>query len=135
MAGYLDDRGRITVASPDGWFETGDLARIEADGTIHLRGRDSEVINVSGLKVVPCEVEEILAALPGVVEVKVYAGRNRSGTQAVKAAVAVENGMTVDDLRAHCDRHLVYYKRPNAITLVDALPRTPAGKIDRQRLP
>lgn len=133
MAGYLDDRGEI-LSVPDGWFETGDLARIE-DGVICLRGRDSEVINVSGLKVVPCEVEEAITTLAGVVEVKVYAGEHRSGTQIVKAAVAVENGLTAADIRAHCEQLLVYYKRPQVVTLVDALPRTPTGKIHREQLP
>jgi long-chain acyl-CoA synthetase len=135
MAGYLDDEGRITHPAPRGWFETGDLARIDDDGTIHLRGRDSEVVNVSGLKVVPCEVEETIVKLAGVVEVKVYAGEHRSGTQIVKAAVAVDNGLSATDIRAHCEEHLVYYKRPQVVTLIDALPRTPTGKIDRDRLP
>ena len=86
------------------------------------------MINVSGLKVVPCEVEEAIAALPGVLEVKVYAGQHRSGSQMVKAAVAVESGLSVADIRAHCERQLVYYKRPQVVNLVDALPRNPAGQ-------
>jgi acyl-coenzyme A synthetase/AMP-(fatty) acid ligase len=135
MTGYLDDRGQITTPMSRGWFETGDLARIEEDGNIHLRGRDSEVVNVSGLKVVPCEVEEAIVQLPGVVEVKVYAGEHRSGSQIVKVALAVENGVTAADVRTHCEQHLVYYKRPQVITLVEALPRTPTGKIIRDQLP
>jgi acyl-CoA synthetase (AMP-forming)/AMP-acid ligase II len=135
MVGYLDDQGRITNPASEGWFETGDLARIEDDGTIHLRGRDSEVVNVSGLKVVPCEVEEAITQLPGVLEVKVYAGEHRSGTQIVKAAVAVDGAVSEADIRAHCERHLVYYKRPQVVTLVEALPRTPTGKINRDQLP
>lgn len=133
MAGYLDDAGQILPVE-DGWFETGDLARID-NGAIMLRGRDSEVINVAGLKVVPCEVEEAITSLAGVVEVRVYAGEHRSGTQIVKAAVAVGDGMTAADVRAHCEQTLVYYKRPQVVTLVDRLPRTPTGKIDRERLP
>jgi acyl-coenzyme A synthetase/AMP-(fatty) acid ligase len=135
MAGYLDDHGTIHSPLADGWFETGDLARIAEDGTIHLRGRDSEVINVSGLKVVPCEVEEAIATLQGIVEVKVYAGEHMSGTQVVKVAVAAEPHVSAADIRAHCEQNLVYYKRPTNITLVEALPRTPTGKIDRHRLP
>lgn len=134
MYGYLDERGQITQPR-DGWFETGDLARLADDATIHLRGRDSEVINVSGLKVVPCEVEEAIGTLGGVLEVKVYAGQYDTGNQIVKAAVAVENSLTAADIRAHCERHLVYYKRPQVITLLDALPRTPMGKIIRDQLP
>ena len=135
MNAYLDERGELSQAPVDGWFDTGDLAHITDDGTIHLRGRSSEVINVSGLKVVPCEVEEAIAALPGVMEVKVYAGTNRSGSQMVKAAVAAERGVSVANIRAHCEQQLVYYKRPQVVTLVDALPRNPAGKIIRDQLP
>lgn len=135
FAGYLDDQGQITSPARDGWFETGDLAGIDDDGTIHLRGRDSEVINMSGLKVVPCEVEEVIAQLPGVLEVKVYGGQHRWGMQVVKAVVATQGDLSEAHVRAHCERQLVYYKRPQMIALVDALPRTPTGKIDRQRLP
>ncbi len=135
MTGYLDEHGRVGMPLTAGGFETGDLARLDDDGAIHLRGRDSEVINVSGLKVVPCEVEEAITGLPGVVEVKVYAGEHRSGTQIIKVAVAVDNGLSAADIRAHYDQHLVYYKRPQAVTLVDALPRTPTGKINREQLP
>lgn len=134
MAGYLDDRGQITLPTDDGWFETGDLARLE-DGVIHLRGRGTDVINVLGLKVVPQEVEEAIAACPGVREVKVYAGTRGARSEIVKAAVAVERGVTEADIRAHCERHLVYYKRPQTIALVEALPRSPAGKIVASQLP
>ncbi len=135
MTGYLDDRGDIHWPASDGSFETGDLGQLAADGVIHLRGRNSEVINVSGLKVVPCEVEEAILTLPAVREVKVYAGEHRSGTQVVMAAVAGDASLSAADLRAHCERNLVYYKRPQVITLVDALPRTPTGKIIRDQLP
>jgi acyl-coenzyme A synthetase/AMP-(fatty) acid ligase len=135
MNAYLDERGALSHSLADGWFDTGDLAQIADDGVIHLRGRGSDVINVSGLKVVPCEVEETIASLPGVLEVKVYAGQHRSGSQLVKAAVATERGVSVSDIRAHCEQQLVYYKRPQVVNLVEALPRNPAGKIIRDQLP
>lgn len=134
MAGYLDDQGHLTPVAADGWFGTGDLAQI-ADGTVHLRGRDSEVINVAGMKVVPCEIEEVIRELSGVREVRVYAQTHHSGSQVVKAAVALDAGTSEDDIYAHCQRQLVYYKRPQLVVRVDALPRTPAGKIDAALLP
>lgn len=134
MAGYLDDDGNVLSVANDGWFETGDLAQI-TDGTIHLRGRDSEVINVAGMKVVPCEIEEVIRELGGVREVKVYAQVHHSGGQIVKAAVALEPGTSEDEIYAHCQRQLVYYKRPQLVVRVDALPRTPAGKINAALLP
>ena len=93
------------------------------------------MLNVFGLKVVPCEVEEAITQLPGVLEVKVYAGQHQWGTQMVKAAVAVQGNLSTADIREHCERQLVYYKRPVVITLVDALPRTATGKINREQLP
>jgi acyl-CoA synthetase (AMP-forming)/AMP-acid ligase II len=119
----------------DGWFETGDLARIDAGGNIHLLGREAEVINVEGLKVIPSEVEEVIAAVPGVVEVKVYAGKRKSGGQFIKAAVVAESHVDVQTIRAACERNLVYYKRPERIIPLESLPRSAAGKIQRDQLP
>lgn len=135
MAGYLAHENLDSSPLVDGWFKTGDLGLLDADGAVYLKGRETEVINVSGLKVVPSEVEEVIAALPGVAEVKVYPGQHASGVQFVKAAVVVEGGLDVSDLRAHCEENLVYYKRPERIHLLEALPRSPAGKIIRDQLP
>ncbi|REK19515.1 MAG: long-chain fatty acid--CoA ligase [Planctomycetota bacterium] len=135
MSGYLASDGVDTSPVVDGWFETGDLARIDEHGYIHLLGREADVINVEGLKVIPSEVEEVIAAIPGVVEVKVYAGARKSGGQFIKAAVVAESALDVQTIRAHCEKHLVYYKRPERIHPLDALPRSPAGKIQRDKLP
>ena len=136
MAGYLADTGEVLHPfSKDGFFETGDIAKLVEDGIIHLRGRTGEMINVLGLKVVPCEVEEVIAAMPGVREVKVYAGQLASNGEIVKAAVAVEPGIAETDIRNYCEAHLVYYKRPQIVTLVQQLPRNPAGKIQVKQLP
>jgi acyl-CoA synthetase (AMP-forming)/AMP-acid ligase II len=135
MAGYL---GRDTIdigPIPDGWFATGDLAWMDQAGRIHLMGREADVINVEGLKVIPSEVEEVIASLTGVVEVKVYAGRRLSGGQFIKAAVVLEGEVDESAIRAHCEKHLVYYKRPERILPVERLPRSPAGKILRDQLP
>jgi long-chain acyl-CoA synthetase len=135
MAGYLGGEGLDTSPLTDGWFETGDLARIDAAGNIHLLGREADVINVEGLKVIPSEVEEVIAAVAGVVEVKVYAGKRKSGGQFIKAAVVTEGNVDVQTIRAACERNLVYYKRPERIIPLDSLPRSAAGKIQRERLP
>ncbi len=135
MTGYLGTGGIDSTILTDGWFETGDLARLDEAGFIHLLGREAEVINVEGLKVIPSEVEEVIAAIPGVVEVKVYAGARKSGGQFIKAAVVFEENLDVQTIRVHCERHLVYYKRPERILPLAALPRSPAGKILRDQLP
>ena len=134
MTGYLSHDGIDESRLAEGWFETGDLAVLDDAGRIHLKGREKEVINVFGMKVIPGEVEDVLALLPDVVEAKVYPGLHRTGSQIVKAAVA---GTEIDEsmIRTHCEKHLAPFKRPEIIHLVDALPRTAMGKIIRDELP
>jgi acyl-coenzyme A synthetase/AMP-(fatty) acid ligase len=74
MAGYWEDGGISRAALSDGWFETGDLARVDSEGRITLLGRQTEIINALGFKVIPREVEEVIGRMPEVAEVKVYAG-------------------------------------------------------------
>ena len=135
MAGYLDTEGVDESPLEDGWFATGDLARIDDDGDIRLLGRHSDVINVSGMKVVPSEVEQVIAAVPGVVDVKVYPGRRKSGDQFVQAALVLESGVKAETIRKHCTEHLVYFKRPERMHSIESLPRSPAGKIVVEELP
>jgi acyl-CoA synthetase (AMP-forming)/AMP-acid ligase II len=135
MAGYLTPAGVDASSIQDGWFENGDLGFIDAAGRVHLVGRESEVVNVFGMKVIPSEVESVIRDFPGVTDVKVYAGQHRSGSQIVKAAVAGPLSLDVVGLRAHCSANLVAYKRPEIIIPLEALPRTPTGKIIKDQLP
>jgi acyl-CoA synthetase (AMP-forming)/AMP-acid ligase II len=135
MSGYLTTERIDDSAIDDGWFDTGDLGRIDAGGCIQLVGREKEIINVFGLKVVPSEVEEAISSLAGVREVKVYSGTHRTGSELVKAAVAANSEVDVARVRAHCEAHLPPHKRPQVIHLLDSLPRMPTGKIIRDQLP
>jgi acyl-CoA synthetase (AMP-forming)/AMP-acid ligase II len=135
MAGYLTPTGVDASSITDGWFNTGDLARLDEAGNIVLRGRESEVINAFGNKVLPSEVEEVISLLPEVIEVKAYAAPNRWGSNSVKAAVVVSGRLTDADVRAHCMKNLVPYKQPEQITLLEKLPRSPSGKILLSQLP
>jgi acyl-CoA synthetase (AMP-forming)/AMP-acid ligase II len=140
MSGYLG-LGGDTVdgiepsAIVDGWFDTGDLAHVGADGAIRLRGRASEVINVFGMKVLPMEVEEVISLMAAVDQVKVYGVPNRWGSHSVKAAVVANGGLSEAAVRAHCREHLVAYKRPEQIVMLERLPRSPSGKIVLAELP
>ncbi len=79
MSGYFARGGIDTSPLLEGWLRTGDLGERDETGAIYLKGRENEVINVAGLKVIPSEVEEVMALLPGVAEVKVYPGTYPSG--------------------------------------------------------
>ncbi len=135
MAGYLTPEGIDSSAIHEGWFQTGDLGFVDSAGRVHLVGRESEVVNVFGMKVIPSEVESVIRDFPGIADVKVYAGQHRSGSQIVKAAVAAPASLDLAALREHCAAHLVAYKRPEIIIPLEALPRTPTGKIIRDQLP
>jgi long-chain acyl-CoA synthetase len=135
MAGYLAPGGIDDSSIVNGWFDTGDLARTGEAGGIYLKGRRTEVINRGGLKVVPCEVEEALMLLPQVAEAKVYKGVDPTGLEFVKTAIVKDGAITAADVRAHCEKHLVFYKRPNVVLFVDSLPKTPSGKVILSELP
>ncbi len=134
MAGYLDGGGIAARPDPDGWHATGDLASLDARGEIHLHGRSDELINVLGHKVVPSEVEAVIRGIPGVAEAKVYAGRHR-GADIVCAALVRSGPLAAEDVHRHCRGELVAYKRPTRIAFLDALPRSPSGKILIRDLP
>jgi acyl-coenzyme A synthetase/AMP-(fatty) acid ligase len=134
MAGYLCPGKLDTSSLHDDWFATGDLGMFDPSGKLYLKGRETDVVNVFGMKVVPSEVEGVIRMLPEIAEVLVYAGR-RSGSQFVKAAIVVASPIDGAAIRTHCDTHLVYYKRPETITFLEALPRTSTGKIVREKLP
>ncbi|MGW4368280.1 class I adenylate-forming enzyme family protein [Nocardia takedensis] len=135
LSGYLAADGTVTDVLEDGWYRTGDLGRAEAGGTFRLRGRESEIINVGGLKVVPIEVEEVIDRLPEVAAVKVYGRVAADKNEKVSVAVVAKGTLTPGRIAAHCKEHLVYYKRPTAIHILDALPRTASGKVLVAELP
>ncbi len=135
MAGYLCAQGLDRSVLGDGWFLTGDVGRMNPDGEVELLGRESEVINVAGLKVVPSDVEEVLAQYPGMKECKVYAGNGITGNQFVKAAVVTEGAFDEAKLRQYCGEQLAFYKQPVKFFRLDALPRNAAGKIVKNQLP
>jgi acyl-CoA synthetase (AMP-forming)/AMP-acid ligase II len=135
MAGYLGPHGIDRTPISDGWFVTGDLGRITREGEIELVGRESDVINVAAMKVVPSEVEEVVAEYPGVEECKAYAGTSITGAQFVKVAIVADPSFDEAKLRLYCSQQLVSYKRPVKIARLSAMPRNAAGKIITDQLP
>ena len=135
MRGYYRDPERTAgVIDPDGWFNTGDLARFDGD-TLYIVGRTKELIIRSGFNVYPAEVEAVLNEHPEVVQSAVT-GRSVPGNEEVVAYVQLLPGSAVTpaDLMAHAARLLTPYKRPSEIVMVDALPAASTGKILKYRL-
>lgn len=118
----------------DGWFRTGDLARIDDDGHIHLLGRSHSVINVAGLKCFPEEIETVIAEVPGVAAVRVSGKANpRFGAVPIAEIEASDPAQPpkVARLAAHCREALARYKVPVEFRFVARVPRTASGKIQR----
>ena len=126
--GDLDDR-----VDAEGYVDTGDLARIDAEGFVWIEGRAGDVINRGGNKVFPGEVEEVLRLSPDVSDAPVVGvADDRLGE--VPVAFVTGGPVGADDLEALCRAHLAPYKVPVAFHHVAALPRNEAGKVLRREL-
>ena len=135
-AGYLPEP--LAGAGDDvlgrGRFRTADLGRLDGRGRLHLGGRVHDVVNVGGRKVYPAEVERVIRAVPGVLDVVVTGVARSSVADALRAVVAAEPQVTRADIAAACEQRLARYKVPRSIEIVGELPRTGRGKIDRRAL-
>jgi long-chain acyl-CoA synthetase len=133
-AGYVGERD-ASAFLPDGWFATGDLAEIAADGRVRIIDRLKDVFKVSGFQVSPAEVERALLTHPDVEEAAVVATPDeRTGEAATAFVVARTPHLAADALHDWVRTRLAAYKRPRQYRFVDALPRTVAGKVQRGRL-
>ena len=119
----------------DGWYYPGDIATMDADGWITLKGRKSDLILRRGVEFYPFEIEEVLLALPWVRDAAVI-GRpaKQGGEEELVAIIVPGEGFKPDALAAHCAAHLPPEKRPVSFHRAVEFPRTPSGKTDRQTL-
>ncbi len=137
FAGYWrDEQATARVLSDDGWLRTGDIAVVDDAGELTLVDRSKDLVIVSGFNVYPAEVEDVLLAHPDVAEAAVVGEAHPRTGEAVIAYVVPESGRTLrpEDLMAHCARSLARYKCPARVEVVDALPRSFAGKVLRREL-
>jgi long-chain acyl-CoA synthetase len=135
MLGYYRAPDLTTAAvDSEGWFKTGDLARIES-AFLYIVGRAKEMIIRSGFNVYPAEVEAVLNSHPSVVQSAVV-GRPVTGNEEVIAFVQLQanSDITVDDLVGYINPLLTPYKRPSQIIRLETLPATTTGKILKSRL-
>jgi len=117
-----------------GWLHTGDLAQRDADGYIYPSGRLSDTINRGGEKFGPIEVEEALRAHPAVSDVAVAGVYDDEMGQRVGAAVVARQPVTLEELRSHCRERIAYFKLPERLMIVDRIPYSQTGKVNRRQL-
>ena len=136
MDGYLGREAETRSVLVDGWFRTGDLARVTPDGYVTIVGRERERIKRGGYSIFPAEVESVLLAHPDVAEAAVVGVPDSTLGEEVAAFVALRPGVGAgtDELIAWCRERLAAFKYPRRVTIVEALPRSSTGKVLKRRL-
>jgi acyl-CoA synthetase (AMP-forming)/AMP-acid ligase II len=136
MRGYWRDAEATTAKLRNGWLHTGDLGYLDEGNRLVLTGRASNVINVGNEKVSPEDIERVLLEVKGVAEAGVFGVADPVTGESVRAKVVVEAGAAVEPetMLQHCRLMVSGYKVPREIRIVDALPRTLYGKLDRTKL-
>jgi O-succinylbenzoic acid--CoA ligase len=132
-------RGAIVApgaAAEDGWLHTGDLGVLDPQGGLTITGRKADTIVTGGENVAPTEVEAVLLEHPAVADAGVHARSDPEWGEAIVAAVVLRPGSraTAGELREHCAARLARFKVPKDVRFVEALPRTPSGKLLRRHL-
>jgi len=135
MKGYLN-RPDATAESitPEGWFRTGDIGRVDDGGYIFVEDRLKDMIISGGENIYSIEVERVLAEHPAVTEVAVIGVPDEKWGESVKAVVTLDGDVSERDLIAFAREHLAAYKCPKSVDIVDELPRNPTGKILKKDL-
>ncbi|HET9047990.1 MAG TPA: AMP-binding protein [Chiayiivirga sp.] len=136
MAGYWqrpDETAKVLGA--DGWLHTGDMAKMDEKGFFYIVDRKKDMILVSGFNVYPNEIEDVVAQMPGVLEVAAVGVPDRKSGEAVKLVVVRKNpNLSEDDIRNFCRHELTGYKQPKLIEFRSELPKSNVGKILRREL-
>ena len=136
MSGYWQRPDATEEAIRDGWFHSGDMARVDEDGYFFIVDRKKDMIIRGGYNVYPREVEEVLYEHPAVREVAVIGIPHDEYGEEVAAAVTLKDGVevTADELRDFVKEQVAAYKYPRYIWFVEELPKGPTGKILKREI-
>lgn len=137
MQGYwgIEDNNH-EIFSEDGFFRSGDIAKMDEDGFLYIVDRKKDVVLVSGFNVYPVEIEDVVASLEGVRECACIGVPDDKTGEAVKLFVVEKNGaeLSADDVQQYCRKNLTAYKVPKQIVFIDEIPKSDVGKILRRKL-
>ncbi len=136
MKGYWNrPEETAKIIDAQGWLHTGDIARMDAQGFFYIVDRKKDMILVSGFNVYPNEIEDVVAMMPGVLEVAAIGVPDEKSGEAVKLVIVKKDpALTEEAVRAHCRNELTGYKQPRHIEFRDSLPKSNVGKILRREL-
>ncbi|UGT62679.1 long-chain-fatty-acid--CoA ligase [Nocardia asteroides] len=133
--GYWNNPAATAAAfDAEGWFHSGDIGYLDADGFLYIVDRLKDMIISGGENIYPAEVENALADLPGVIDVAVVGADDPQWGETVVAVLCIAEGSEVglEAVREHAARRLARYKLPRRVQFVDALPRNASGKLDKR---
>ncbi|MEO7013065.1 MAG: AMP-binding protein, partial [Dokdonella sp.] len=136
MCGYWQrPEDTAAVFDSEGWLRTGDMARMDAEGFFYIVDRKKDMILVSGFNVYPNEVEDVIAMMPGVLEVAAVGVPDEKSGEAVKVVIVKKDpSLTAEQVKAHARENLTGYKHPRYVEFRSELPKTNVGKILRREL-
>ena len=123
------------VIDAEGWLHTGDMAKMDEKGYFYIVDRKKDMILVSGFNVYPNEVEDVIAMMPGVLEVAAVGVPDEKSGEAVKVFIVRKDpALTAEQVKAFCKENLTGYKQPRYVEFRNDLPKTNVGKILRKEL-
>lgn len=135
--GYWRDEEATGAAFRDGWFRSGDIGHVDADGDLYIVDRLKDMVISGGENVYPAEVERVVIEHPAVTDVAVVGAPDPTWGETVVAVVACEEGApepALEEMREHCAASLARYKLPRVLLVTDAVPRNAGGKTDKRLL-
>lgn len=134
--GYWKREKETAEAFRGGWFHTGDLARVDADGYYTIVDRKKDMVIVSGYNVYPIEVENVLLRHPKILDVAIIGVPDQYQGESVKAVIVVRPGqeLSAQEVEAYCREHLAAFKVPRHVEFRKELPKSPTGKVLKREL-
>lgn len=133
-SGYENNPEANASSFTNGWFRTGDMGTLDANGYLTLVSRIKELINRGGEKIAPREIDEVLLQHPAVAEAVAFGVPHKVWGEEVAVAVVLKGEASEADLLAHTRAHLADFKQPKKVHIVDTIPRTATGKIQRRHV-
>jgi acyl-CoA synthetase (AMP-forming)/AMP-acid ligase II len=135
MKGYLNNpEATAHSIDADGWFHSGDVARLDEDGSLWIVDRIKELIKYKGYQIAPAELEALLLTHPAITDAAVIPIKDDEAGEIPKAFVVARGAITADEVTTFVAERVAPYKKVRAVELVDEIPKAPSGKILRRVL-
>jgi long-chain acyl-CoA synthetase len=133
MSGYRNRPEETAEALRAGWLYTGDIGELDEDGNLYIRDRKKDMVIVGGYNVYPREIDEVLYAHPDILEAAAVGVADDYRGETVRACVTLRGGATTtsEELLDYCKQELAKYKVPTGIYILNEVPKTTVGKIDK----